>query len=38
MYEVPGVEGLSEVLIGEDVVDGTGDPVYQTVQEFGGVS
>ena len=38
MYEVPSVEGLSEVLIGEDVVDGTGDPVYQTVQEFGGVS
>ncbi|HHO52538.1 MAG TPA: ATP-dependent Clp protease ATP-binding subunit ClpX [Deltaproteobacteria bacterium] len=38
MYEVPSVEGLSEVLVGEDVVDGTGDPVYQTIQEFGGVS
>ncbi len=38
MYEIPSVEGLSEVLVGEDVVDGTGDPVYQTIQEFGGVS
>ncbi len=35
MYEVPSIEGLSEVVIGEDVVDGTGDPVFQTVQEFG---
>ncbi|MBX2803596.1 MAG: ATP-dependent Clp protease ATP-binding subunit ClpX [Myxococcales bacterium] len=38
MYEVPSIEGVSEVLVGEDVVDGTGEPVYQTMQEFGGVS
>jgi ATP-dependent Clp protease ATP-binding subunit ClpX len=38
MYEVPSVEGLSEVVITEQVVNGTGEPQYQTVQEFGGVS
>jgi ATP-dependent Clp protease ATP-binding subunit ClpX len=38
MYEIPSVEGLSEVVITEDVVDGTGEPQLQTVQEFGGVS
>ncbi len=35
MYEVPSVEGLSEVMITEDVVGGTGEPVYQTVKELG---
>ncbi|MEO0605950.1 MAG: ATP-dependent Clp protease ATP-binding subunit ClpX, partial [Myxococcota bacterium] len=35
MYEVPSIENLSEVLVGDDVVDGTGEPVYQTMQEFG---
>ncbi|MEN0061025.1 MAG: ATP-dependent Clp protease ATP-binding subunit ClpX [Myxococcota bacterium] len=35
MYEVPSIENLSEVLVGEDVVDGTGEPEYQTMQEFG---
>jgi ATP-dependent Clp protease ATP-binding subunit ClpX len=38
MYDVPSVEGLSEVVISEDVVEGKGLPQYQTVQEFGGVS
>jgi ATP-dependent Clp protease ATP-binding subunit ClpX len=38
MYEVPSVEGLSEVVITEQVVNGTGEPQYQTVQEFGGAS
>ncbi len=38
MYEVPSVEGLSEVVITEEVVDGTGEPQMQTVQEYGGVS
>ena len=36
MYEVPSVEGLSEVVITEQVVDGSGEPQFQTVQEFGG--
>ncbi|MEQ1506329.1 MAG: ATP-dependent Clp protease ATP-binding subunit ClpX [Myxococcota bacterium] len=36
MYEVPSVEGVSEVVITEHVVDGTGEPQFQTVQEFGG--
>jgi ATP-dependent Clp protease ATP-binding subunit ClpX len=35
MYEVPSVEGLSEVLITEEVVEGTGQPVYDQVQEYG---
>ncbi len=35
MYDVPSIENLSEVLVGDDVVDGTGEPVYQTMQEFG---
>ena len=35
MYEVPSIENLSEVLVGDDVVDGTGEPVYQTMQELG---
>jgi ATP-dependent Clp protease ATP-binding subunit ClpX len=38
MYEVPSVEGLSEVVITDEVVDGTGEPLLQTVQEYGGVS
>ena len=38
MYEIPSVEGLSEVVITEEVVDGTGEPQMQTVQEYGGVS
>jgi ATP-dependent Clp protease ATP-binding subunit ClpX len=35
MYEVPSIEGLSEIVITEDVVQGTGEPVYQTVKELG---
>lgn len=35
MYEVPSVEGVSEVKIGEDVVRGDGEPEYITVQEYG---
>ncbi len=38
MYEVPSVEGLSEVVIDENVVNGRGMPVLQTVKEFGGAS
>jgi ATP-dependent Clp protease ATP-binding subunit ClpX len=38
MYEIPSVEGLSEVVITEEVVEGSGEPQYQTVQEFGGAS
>ncbi|MEQ1565740.1 MAG: ATP-dependent Clp protease ATP-binding subunit ClpX [Myxococcota bacterium] len=38
MYEIPSVEDLSEVVITEEVVEGTGEPQLQTVQEFGGVS
>ena len=35
MFEVPSVEGLSEVVITEEVVLGTGEPRYETVQEYG---
>ncbi len=35
MYEVPSVEGISEVVITEDVVEGKGEPEFQTVQEYG---
>jgi ATP-dependent Clp protease ATP-binding subunit ClpX len=38
MYEVPSVEGVSEVVITEEVVEGNGEPQFQTVQEFGGAS
>jgi ATP-dependent protease Clp ATPase subunit len=38
MYDVPSVEGISEVVITEEVVEGKGEPQYQTVQEFGGAS
>ncbi|MCO4746523.1 MAG: ATP-dependent Clp protease ATP-binding subunit ClpX [Proteobacteria bacterium] len=33
MYEVPSVEGVSEVIITEAVVAGEGEPEYVTVQE-----
>ncbi|MBW2253851.1 MAG: ATP-dependent Clp protease ATP-binding subunit ClpX [Deltaproteobacteria bacterium] len=35
MYEVPSVEGLSEIVITEEVVQGTGEPLYQTMKELG---
>ncbi len=35
MYEVPSVEGVSEVVIGEDVVTGEGEPHYVLTQELG---
>jgi ATP-dependent Clp protease ATP-binding subunit ClpX len=35
MYEVPSIEGVSEVLISADVVEGTGEPEYTTIQEIG---
>ena len=35
MYEVPSIEGLSEITITREVVEGTGEPVYQTVKELG---
>jgi ATP-dependent Clp protease ATP-binding subunit ClpX len=38
MYEIPSIENLSEVVITEEVVNGTGVPQLQTVQEFGGAS
>jgi ATP-dependent Clp protease ATP-binding subunit ClpX len=38
MYEIPSIEDLSEVVITQEVVEGTGEPQLQTIQEFGGVS
>ncbi len=35
MYEVPSIEGLSEVSISESVVKGDGEPEYVTTQELG---
>ena len=35
MYEVPSVEGVSEVVITEDVVNGTGEPIYTAAKEYG---
>ncbi|MFT4624851.1 MAG: ATP-dependent Clp protease ATP-binding subunit ClpX [Myxococcota bacterium] len=35
MYEVPSVENVSEVVITEDVVNGTGEPEFVTMQEYG---
>ncbi len=35
MYEVPSIEGISEVTITEDLVRGEGEAVYETVQELG---
>ena len=35
MYEVPSVEGVSEVTITEDVVSGEGEPEYERVKEYG---
>ncbi|MCA9494070.1 MAG: ATP-dependent Clp protease ATP-binding subunit ClpX, partial [Myxococcales bacterium] len=35
MYEVPSVEGLSEVVIDENVVAGKGMPQLQTVRDVG---
>ena len=35
MYEVPSVEGVSEVIINEDVVTGEGEPHYVLTQELG---
>ena len=35
MFEVPSVEGVSEVLITEGVVRNGDDPEYKTVQELG---
>ena len=37
MYEVPSIEGLSEVLITEEVVAGTGEPVFQKAAKEIGV-
>jgi ATP-dependent Clp protease ATP-binding subunit ClpX len=36
MYEVPSVEGLSEVVITEEVVNGTGEPQYQISKDKDG--
>ena len=35
MYEVPSVEGISEVVVTEGLVLGEGEPKYVTVQELG---
>lgn len=35
MYEVPSIEGVSEVLITKECVDGTGEPVFTRAQEYG---
>ncbi|MBT3217642.1 MAG: ATP-dependent Clp protease ATP-binding subunit ClpX [Proteobacteria bacterium] len=35
MYEVPSIEGLDEVEITEDVVNGEGEPVYHQIVEYG---
>ena len=35
MYDVPSVEGVSEVVITEQVVDGTGEPEYTQAKEYG---
>ena len=35
MYEVPSIEGVSEVVITEEVVAGTGDPMFTRAQEYG---
>ena len=35
MYEVPSIEGISEVTITEDLVRGEGEAVYEIVQELG---
>jgi ATP-dependent Clp protease ATP-binding subunit ClpX len=35
MYEVPSIEGITEVVITEQVVNGTGDPVFTRAQEYG---
>jgi ATP-dependent protease Clp ATPase subunit len=33
MYEVPSVEGITEVTISEDLVTGTGGPAYTSATE-----
>ncbi|MCB9663386.1 MAG: ATP-dependent Clp protease ATP-binding subunit ClpX [Alphaproteobacteria bacterium] len=38
MFEVPSVDDLREILITEEVVRGTGQPVLRTVPEAGGAS
>ncbi len=35
MYEVPSVEGISEITITEEAVRGEGEPLFQTVKEIG---
>jgi ATP-dependent Clp protease ATP-binding subunit ClpX len=35
MYLVPSVEGVSEVMITDDVVTGTGEPVYTRLKDYG---
>jgi ATP-dependent Clp protease ATP-binding subunit ClpX len=35
MYEVPSVEGITEVVITDQVVNGTGEPEFQTAKEYG---
>jgi len=35
MYEIPSVEGISEITITGEVVRGEGEPLYQTVKELG---
>ena len=35
MYEVPSIEGVSEVVITEEAVKGTGEPVFTRAQEYG---
>ncbi len=35
MYEVPSIEGVSEVLITQECVEGTGEPVFTRAQEYG---
>jgi ATP-dependent Clp protease ATP-binding subunit ClpX len=35
MYEIPSVEGISEITITDEVVRGEGEPLFQTVKELG---
>jgi len=35
MFEVPSIDDISEVIITEEVVNGSGDPVYVGAQEYG---
>ncbi|HMV68546.1 MAG TPA: ATP-dependent Clp protease ATP-binding subunit ClpX, partial [Myxococcota bacterium] len=38
MFDVPSIEGITQVTITEDCVNGSGEPVYVAVPEVGGAS